>query len=35
MDRRVFLQIPVLAFASTMIVKAQGLDPDNQKEDLK
>jgi quercetin dioxygenase-like cupin family protein len=35
MDRRIFLQIPVLAFASTMITKAQGLDPDKRKKGFK
>jgi quercetin dioxygenase-like cupin family protein len=35
MDRRIFLQIPVLAFASTMITKAQDLDPDKPKKGFK
>jgi quercetin dioxygenase-like cupin family protein len=35
MDRRIFLQIPVLTFASTMITKAQGLDPDKPKKGFK
>jgi len=35
MDRRVFLQIPALAFASTLISKAQGLDPDPPKKGFK
>jgi quercetin dioxygenase-like cupin family protein len=35
MDRRIFIQIPVLAFASTMITKAQGLDPDKPKKGFK
>jgi quercetin dioxygenase-like cupin family protein len=35
MDRRIFLQIPVLAFASTMIARAQGLDPDKPKKGFK
>jgi quercetin dioxygenase-like cupin family protein len=35
MERRVFLQIPALAFASTLITKAQGLDPDPPKKGFK
>jgi quercetin dioxygenase-like cupin family protein len=35
MDRRIFLQIPVLAFASTMIAKAQINDPDKPKKGFK
>jgi quercetin dioxygenase-like cupin family protein len=35
MDRRIFLQIPLLAVASTMITKAQVLDPDKPKKGFK
>ena len=35
MDRRIFLQIPALAFASTLIAKSQGLDPDPPKKGFK
>jgi quercetin dioxygenase-like cupin family protein len=35
MDRRIFLQVPVLALASTMIAKAQSRDPDKPKKGFK
>jgi quercetin dioxygenase-like cupin family protein len=35
MDRRIFLQIPVLAFASTMIAKVRAADPDKPKKGFK